>query len=190
MMRRISWLAACAVITVSCSSGDPDSHGDDMKSDVSRATSELEPLDFPGIDKIQAVSGVYLASQPDESGFKAVKARGIKTVIDLRHADETEFDEKKIVEGLGMTYVHLPWNGTGELTDEVFDQTREMLESAEKPVLLHCKSANRAGAVWLPFRVLEEGIAVEDAVDEAKAVGLKSTGYEEKAREYIKRKSS
>ncbi len=190
MKRRLPLLALCSILAISCSSSDPESPGDDAQSETSRVARPLEPADMPGIDKLHTVSGLYLAGQPDESGFASAKERGIKTVIDLRHEDETEFDEKELVEELGMAYVPVPWNGEDQLTDEVFDRARELLGSADKPILLHCKSANRVGAVWLPYRVLEDGVAVEEAVEEAKAVGMKSAGYEKKARDYIERKSS
>lgn len=163
---------------------------DDARDDFTRVTSEIEAVQAAGIEKVHTVSGIYLASQPDESGFESAREGGIKTVINLRHDQETEFDEEKVVEALGLVYLNLPWNGEEELTDDVFDRARQMLSEAEKPVLIHCKSANRVGAIWLPFRVLEDGVAIDEAVEEAKTVGLKTPEYEEKARDYIKRKSS
>jgi protein tyrosine phosphatase (PTP) superfamily phosphohydrolase (DUF442 family) len=107
-------------------------------------------------------------------------------VINLRHAQEiTTFDETAVVGVLGLDYVHLPWNGTEELTDEVFDRCRALLSTAERPILLHCASANRVGAVWLPWRVLDGGITWEAALGEAHTIGLRSSGYEELARAYV-----
>ncbi len=183
-------LTACALFVMSCSSDDSDSQGDGVKADFSSVTETLKTVEAAGFEKIQTVSGIFLAGQPDESGFQAAKVGGLKTVINLRHDGETELNEKQVVEDLGLNYVHLPWNGAEELTDKIFDEVRESLKSAEKPILLHCKSANRVGAVWLPFRVLDEGVGVEKAVEEAKIVGLKKAEYEAKARDYISRKSS
>ncbi len=178
-----------ALVATSCAPNGSEAEAAEARVDFSRVTDTLEAVDAPGIEKVHSVSGVFLAGQPDESGFDAAKKGGIATVIDLRHDGEIELDERALVEKLGMTYLHLPWNGAEELTDEVFDRAREMLKSAEKPILLHCKSANRVGAVWLPHRVLDGGLSVDDAVTEAKAVGLKATEYEQKARDYIERKS-
>ena len=72
---------------------------------------------------------------------------------------------------------------------EVFDQAREQLKTAERPILLHCASANRVGAVWLPYRVLDGGLSWDHALAEAKTVGLKSPDYEAKAKDYIQRHS-
>src|SRR5262249_38430455 len=49
--------------------------------------------------------GLYRGGQPTEKGFRLLKERGVKTVINLRAEDNSE---KAIVEKLGMTYVQLP----------------------------------------------------------------------------------
>lgn len=154
-------------------------------------TEKLEPYECGTITRLHTLGGVFLASQPKPEDFEQAKKGGVKTVITLRHADEvTDFNEKEVVEGLELKFVELPWNGPDELTDEVFDQARDLLKTAERPILLHCGSANRVGAVWLPHRVLDGGIALEEAVEEAKVVGLKSAEYETKARDYIARKTA
>lgn len=178
-------LSVCLLLVAACAREATEAA--ETKVDFTRVTSALEAVDVPGIEKVHTVSGVFLAGQPDEAGFQAAKAGGVRTVINIRHDSEVEVDEKALVEGLGMIYLHLPWNGAEELTDEVFDRTREMLKTAEKPILFHCKSANRVGATWLPYRVLDGGLALEAAVEEAKSVGLKSPEYEDKARDYIAR---
>lgn len=182
-----SLLSICVFFVASCAEDSASSQAAQKSVDFTRVSETLEAVEVPGIEKIHTVAGVYLAGQPDEAGFEAAKTGGVRTVINLRHDDEIELEEKAFVEGLGMTYLHLPWNGAEELTDEVFDRARELLKSAEKPVLLHCKSANRVGAVWLPYRVLDGGLSLEAAATEAKSVGLKSDEYEAKARDYIER---
>lgn len=151
-------------------------------------TDTLEPYECGTITRLHTLGGVFLASQPKPEDFAQAKKGGVKTVINLRHADEIkDFDEKKVVESEGLKYINLPWDGPAELTDEVFDQARAHLKTAERPILLHCASANRVGAVWLPYRVLDGGLSWDDALAEAKTVGLKSPDYEAKAKDYIQR---
>jgi uncharacterized protein (TIGR01244 family) len=151
-------------------------------------TETLEPYSCGSITRLHTLGGVYLASQPSADDLAQAKAGGIKTVINLRPASEQpDMDEPAIATGLGLTYVHLPWNGAEQLTDEVFARTRELLSSAERPILLHCASANRVGAVWIPWRVLDGGVELEAAVAEAKTIGLKTAEYEAKARDYVAR---
>jgi uncharacterized protein (TIGR01244 family) len=156
---------------------------------VAITTETLEPYTCGSIQRLHTYGGVFLASQPAPEDFAQAKAGGVRTVINLRRDDEQPgFDERAHVEGLGLAYAQVPFNSEAELTDAVFDRGRELLESAERPILLHCASANRVGALWLPWRVLDGGLSVEAALAEAKTVGLKSPAYEAKALDYIARK--
>jgi len=148
-------LALLAAAATGCSSVPSD--------DGHRAitTQALEPYECGTITKLHTLGGVFLASQPKPEDLEQAQKGGIKTVVNLRHEDELEdFDERAVVTGLGLTYVSLPWNGPDELTDAVFDEARHLLNAAERPLLLHCSSANRVGAVWIPWRVLDGGLSV------------------------------
>tara|TARA_R110002096_G_scaffold16106_48_gene55330 strand:- start:13627 stop:14208 length:582 start_codon:yes stop_codon:yes gene_type:complete len=184
-------LCLAASISLSCSPSDSPSGDSEATSPFSQVTNQLQAIEAGEISKLHTLNGVFLASQPAESDLAQAKTDGVKTVVNLRHDEEIkDFAEKEVVENLGMTYIHLPWNGEEELTDAIFDQSREVLKNAEKPMLIHCKSANRNGAVWLPYRVLDGGLTVEEALAEAKTVGLTSAKYEARALDYISRKSS
>jgi uncharacterized protein (TIGR01244 family) len=93
-----------------------------------------------------------------------------------------------VVGDLGMGYHNVPWNGPDELTDERFDTVRELLRTAERPLLLHCSSGNRVGAMWLAYRALDDGLSYEEALREAKIVGMKTPAFETKAKSYIERR--
>jgi len=184
----------CTFLVVSaalsaCSPQD-ESAATDSSEHTAVTTEKLEPYECGTVSRLHTYDGIFLASQPKPADFEQAKDGGIKTVINLRHdSEETSFDEEEIVTGLGLNYVHLPFNGPDELTDEVFDQSLELLKTAERPLMLHCASANRVGAVWIPYRVLEDGLSLEDAIAEAKVVGLKSPDYEKLAVEYVEKKS-
>lgn len=151
-------------------------------------TEKLEPYECGSITRMHTYGGVFLASQPAPADFEQAKKGGVKTVVNLRHESENkDFDESKVVGDLGLGYVNLPWNGPDELTDQVFDKARDVLSTAERPILMHCSSANRVGAVWIPWRVLDDGLGLDEAVAEAKVIGLKSAEFEKKARDYVLR---
>lgn len=168
-----------AAIASGCASDEP--HG-------AITTDQLEPYECGTVTRLHTYKGVFLASQPSPSDFEQAKKGGVKTVINLRHDSEIkDFDEQQVVSDLGLAYHHVPWNGADELTDAKFDQVRELLRTAERPILLHCSSANRVGAMWLAYRALDDGASVEKATAEAKTVGLKSPDYERIARDYVAR---
>lgn len=151
-----------------------------------KISSRIEPAACGSIRNIHGHDGILLAGQPTEADLAVAESMGVRTVITLRKDGEVQdFDEAAVVAGLGMEFVALPFNGPEELTDDVFDRSRELLSDAQRPMMMHCGSANRVGAVWLPWRVLDEGWDLSVALDEAHAVGLRSPGYEERALEYI-----
>lgn len=151
-------------------------------------TEKLEPYTCGTVQRLHTYQGVFLASQPQPADFEQAKKGGIKSVINLRHPGEVkEFDEKALVTGLGMEYHNPAWDGAAELTDAKFDEVRNLLKTSPRPILFHCASANRVGAHWLTYRALDGGLSIEEAIAEAKVVGLKSPNYEAKAIDYVKR---
>ncbi len=138
---------------------------------------------------VHQAGNAYTGGQPSPDDFELAKTKGIKYVITLRSKGEIDWDEKSTVEGLGMKFVDLGFRAPEGLTDKVFDTARKTLQKAKPKdgVLLHCASANRVGAVWMAHRVLDQGMSIEDAKADAKAVGLRTAAYEAKAMDYIKR---
>lgn len=93
---------------------------------------------------------VYRSNQPTPERLADYQAAyGIKTVVNLRGAapDEDWYAlEKQATEALGMTLIDVPLSSTRELSDQELQQLVEILRTAEKPILIHCRSgANRTG---------------------------------------------
>ncbi len=131
---------------------------------------------------------VAYGGQPTEDGFQAVKDAGFKTVINLRPVDEMSFDEKKVVEDLGMTYVNIPIT-TFSITDEKISQLAELLGDPEAaPVLMHCGSSNRVGGMWYIYRVLFEEASEEEAMEEAVEYGLRNTMLTTAVKQYVSKR--
>lgn len=131
---------------------------------------------------------VYLAGQPSEEELAKFKTAGVKQVINLRLEGENKaYDEKKVIEGLGMVYHNPAFNSAATLTPEIFAQVRKLLSKKDGAVLLHCASANRVGAIWLAHRVLDDKVSYEQALEEAKKVGMNAETYEATVKAYIER---
>lgn len=151
-------------------------------------TQQLEPYECGEITRLHTFQGFFLASQPAPADFEQAKKGGVKTVINLRHSEEiTDFNERDVVTKLDLAYHNPAWNGPEELTDAMFDEVRALMRSAERPVLMHCSSGNRVGAMWMAYRALDEDLSADAAAAEAAIVGMKSPMYELIAREYIAR---
>jgi len=152
----------------------------------SAVSPKLEPAALGSIERLHRSDGVYLASQPSKDDLELAKESGIRTVVNLRKPAEIDWDEKTVVESLGMEYDNFGFKEPEELTDAILDGARKVLSTEDrKPILLHCASANRVGAVWLAHRALDDGVAYPEALTEAEIVGLKSAAFRERVKVYV-----
>ena len=106
----------------------------------------------PGVDNVgQPLEDLATAGQPEEEHLTRLAEVGYKTVIDLRTSEEDPgFDEPGVVRRTGMEYVNIPV-GHESIEDETFERFRGLMKDPERrPVLVHCSSANRVGALLIP----------------------------------------
>ena len=100
------------------------------------------------LSEVHPVDGVTSAGQPDEAGFNVFAEQGYVAVIDIRtEGEDRGLDEPAVVEALGMEYVNFPI-GRDDITVEKAEELASLLEQYDEPVLVHCGSANRVGALF------------------------------------------
>lgn len=117
---------------------------------------------------------LYTAGQPSAAELQQAAAAGVTTLIDLRQPDEARgFDETAAAERLGLRYVRIPVAGAAGLTEANAQALRTALAQSQGPVLLHCASGNRAGAL-LALLQAREGASVDDALTFGRAAGMTS----------------
>jgi uncharacterized protein (TIGR01244 family) len=122
---------------------------------------------------VRPVNGITAAAQPDEAALAVFAKNGYVAVLDLRTAGEDRgLDEKAVVEGLGMDYVLFPVDRDG-ISFENATALDELIDSHEGPILVHCASSNRVGAL-LALRASINGADDVVALEIGKAGGLKS----------------
>lgn len=93
---------------------------------------------------------LYRSAQLDpESLARIVHENGIKSVINLRGgnwAADWYYAETNAAKQLGLTHVDIHLSASDELTNEQMESVLKTIESAPKPVLIHCKNgADRTG---------------------------------------------
>lgn len=126
------------------------------------------------MNRADPLPGVTTSGQPDEASLQDLAAAGYTTVIDLRRADEDRgFDEQAAVEELGMSYVSLPIDGARGVTYENASLLDAALSDVEGPVLLHCATSNRVGAL-LSLRERLHGASPDAALALGTRAGLAS----------------
>ncbi len=151
------------------------------------AQPRLEPASLGSTAIVHRFGSIWLASQPGKEDLALARDLGIRTVVNLRKATELDWDEEAAVRALGLAYASYAFHSPEELTDAIFDAVRRELAAGRQPLLLHCGTANRVGAIWLAHRVLDDGLTYEAALREAEEVGLKNPAHRDRARDYIER---
>lgn len=118
---------------------------------------------------------VYASGQPTPDQLAALAAEGVRTVINLRASSEhVEFDEALEAKNLGLRYVSIPIAGPQDVSTETASRFSGELADARCAggVLVHCASANRAGAMLALDQVMSRNEPVPDALAIGRAAGL------------------
>jgi uncharacterized protein (TIGR01244 family) len=141
----------------------------------------MQELGIPSLRKLDA--GVWTSGQPDAAQLRAARAAGLKTVVSLCPAGECGWDERATAESLGLRFASLPVGAACDLSEEASRSLHDLLESCEKPVLVHCGSSNRVGALFALKEFFVHGRAVDEALSYGRAAGL--TGLETAVRSIL-----
>lgn len=156
--------------------------------DKARQAKKLESAKLGSTINVHRFGTTLLCGQPSREDLSQAKKQGIQVILTLRQEGEIDWNEQQWVRNLGMEFHQVAFREPDSLTDEIFETARKILvDSKKKPVLLHCGSANRVGAIWAAYRALDEGLSLQAAIEEAKTVGLRSPAYEKKTIDYIRR---
>ena len=119
--------------------------------------------------------GILFGGQPTAEQLGKLAAAEYKTVIDLRMPSEDRgYDEAAAAKAVGLEYVPVPV-GRETLDDAAtLDKFIEVFNEVEKPVLVHCGSGGRVGAVYYAWLVANEGMSRDEALERAKEHGMRS----------------
>lgn len=96
----------------------------------------------------QLAPGIWRSAQPLPHQIRALAKAGIRTIINLRGKTKTAtYDlERAACEANGITMIDLALKSRAAPSKEVLHTIRRVLQEAQYPILLHCKSgADRAG---------------------------------------------
>ena len=130
----------------------------------------------PALERFHApAEGTYSGGRITADEPPALRAAGIAQVIDLTPDAETPaFDEATAVRAAGMAYANLPIAGPADLTPEAVAAFDQLLRNAEGPMLVHCASGNRVGALAALRAAQIGGQPEEEAIAEGRRWGLGS----------------
>ena len=147
-----------------------------------------EKQDFSNIKNFLRINDkICTGGQPPLDDLARLKADGVKAVINLRQPTEFNAEEEAAkAKDLGLRYIHIPFDGANPKPEAVDEFLKVMDDPANRPLFIHCTTANRVGAFWMIYRVLQDGWKLEEAEEEAKKVGMRTPALREFALEYIR----
>lgn len=151
-------------------------------------------------DTMQDIIGIndrYAVAKFAPAGDAIAKAadEGFKSIVNLRTPDEKQElgpdAEGRIVEEQGLSYLHHPVSGDN-LSDQVVDRFREKVEDMPGPVLVHCASGKRSGALVMMHLAIEQGLSGQQVIDKAAEMGFEcdTPQLESFVRNYVDRRTA
>lgn len=114
---------------------------------------------------------VATAGQLRPGAIAGIKALGFATIVDLRTPEEGAGIEQKAAEEAGLRYFNIPVMHGVPTETQVAEFARIVEEPSNAPLLIHCASANRVGAMWALYRA-QRGIPEAIALEEGRTAGL------------------
>lgn len=118
-----------------------------------------------------------------EGAMRTFRDAGFQTVVSLLTDGEGVGAHTRWAREAGIRYVNLGVTPAGP-SDAVLETFKEiMADPANHPVMVHCSSANRVGALWARYRI-DMGVPAEVAFQEARTIGLQP-GLEQTVRDSL-----
>lgn len=108
----------------------------------------------------------------DAKSFAKLGELGFKTVINLNTAEEGATHEGETARAASLTYISIPVATRAPSPAQVVEFSEYVNDPKYYPILVHCISANRVGAMWALYRAAN-GVPPGIAVQEGRTVGLK-----------------
>ena len=159
---KLVMVAALLAATAACA--------DDAAAPASRPYVDVDSI--ATVDDVAPVDGLRAAGQPDAADLRVFRDAGYRAVIDLRGPDEDRgMDEAAVAAELGLDYISLPIVGSEAIKFETARQLDALLKRYDQPVLVHCGSSNRVGAL-LALRQRLDGASESEALDYGRSAGL------------------
>jgi tyrosine-protein phosphatase SIW14 len=128
--------------------------------------------ELPNFHKVD--ERIYRGGQPRSGGIQVLSELGIKTIINLRGADEQTRAEEAEAKAAGLSYFNIPMPGLNRPTHEQVARVMAVLEDEENgPFFIHCKrGSDRTGTIIALYRISHDKWTANQAMSEAKNYGL------------------
>jgi uncharacterized protein (TIGR01244 family) len=163
-MRQAILLATLVLPFFACSSSSPE-------------TAHTTAAALPGIADAKQEGDLVVAGLPSIEGYDALAAAHPGAIVVSNLSDEEAqqrlgFDEEQALRERGLTFVQIPLGADRIERADVDRFAAVMADANGRTVLVHCASGNRAGGLYAAYLALHRGVPLEDALAQAKSLGL------------------
>jgi protein tyrosine phosphatase (PTP) superfamily phosphohydrolase (DUF442 family) len=129
--------------------------------------------EIPGLQNCRETGEVVFGSQPTAATLEYLRGQGVTTVVSTRGLAELGWDERALVESLGMRFVEIPMeNPVLEIADAQVTALDSVLAAQQGPVFLHCSSGNRVAGLWGTWLAERKGVDPAEALRLAELAGM------------------
>ncbi len=116
--------------------------------------------------------GIATGGLLKDGALEELKDLGFTAIVDLRSPEEGIAEEQAGAKALGLKYFNIPVSANTPTEEQVAVFAAIVEDESNLPIMVHCVSANRAGAMWSLYRAAK-GVPHEIAIEEGRTVGLK-----------------
>lgn len=109
-----------------------------------------------------------------DGAMAELKGMGFTTVVSLLNPEEGLEAEREAAHDAGLNFFSIKVSSKTPSQEQVREFARIVSTTENYPVLVHCASSNRVGAMWALYRH-HMGVPAEIALGEGKAAGLKTS---------------
>lgn len=133
---------------------------------IASAQKVVTPAKIKNFGKVN--DNYFRGSQPNRAHLAALKAMGVKTIIDLRR--DFVAAERQWARELGLEYFNLPLKPYQPATKEQTEYFLRLVNDPKNgPVYVHCRGGqHRTGAMTAVYRITHDDWTAEQAYDEMK----------------------
>jgi protein tyrosine/serine phosphatase len=131
--------------------------------------SAVTDKDLPNFSQVN--ENLYRGGQPTEVGVKKLEEDfKIKTIINLRGADERAKKEENWAKDADIKFINVPLQNWFGPKDEKIEKILNLINDPEnQPVFIHCKrGSDRTGTAVAVYRMTHDGWTAKQAHKEAK----------------------
>ena len=126
--------------------------------------------------KLVISRNITVGLQPSEEEFEELRARGVKTIVNLATKGELGqkmklAEEAELAKEAGLHYVHLPIS-LSRIKESEISEFCEVLENSPRPIYVHCRIGQRSVPLSLIYHGLKQKLSPSKTLARAKKLGI------------------